>query len=209
MMRLTLSTKVRSYLKCFSTSIVANVLMQFGRSAVRNFRLAEIRSRNPTLQLEIPCSLIFDNIHAFHIGENVSIGAFSEIVVLENSPFSPVNGALEIGDRVVIGKGANIRAAGGRIAIGEGALLAQDVSLIAANHLAESSGFYRDQPWDSNRVGVEVNRNVWIGAGVIVLPGVVIGENSVIAAGSVVTKNVPKNQLWGGVPARCINEQYP
>ena len=55
-------------------------------------------------------------------------------------------------------------------------------------------------------MGVVVKRNVWIGAGVIVLPGVTIGENSVIAAGSVVTTNVPSNQLWAGAPARFIKE---
>jgi acetyltransferase-like isoleucine patch superfamily enzyme len=152
----------------------------------------------------MPTKIRFDKPDALRLGKNITIGAFSEIIVLESTSFSPIKGALEIGDRVVIGKGANIRAAGGPIVIGEGALLAQDVSLIAANHLLSTSGLYRDQPWDSSRVGVIVGRNVWIGAGVIVLPGVDIGDNSVIGAGSVVTKNIPSNQIWAGVPARCI-----
>jgi len=46
--------------------------------------------------------------------------------------------------------------------------------------------------------------NVWIGAGCIVLPGARIGDNAVIAAGSVVRGEVPAGELWGGVPAKYI-----
>ncbi|WP_421879112.1 DapH/DapD/GlmU-related protein [Marinoscillum sp.] len=51
---------------------------------------------------------------------------------------------------------------------------------------------------------VLIKRNAWIGAGATILPGVTIGENSVIAAGAVVTKDVPDNVLVGGVPAKLI-----
>lgn len=193
--------KVQRYL---TSSIAVNMLGLVARSVLGYYRLAKLRSRHPTLVFEMPIKIKFDRLDALRLGENISIGAFSEIVVYESTSFSPIKGALEIGDKVIIGSGANIRAAGGSIVIGECALLAQDVSLIAANHVLNTTGLYRDQPWDSNRVGVVVGRNVWIGAGVKVLPGVVIGENSVIGAGSVVTKNVPSNQLWAGVPARYI-----
>ena len=53
---------------------------------------------------------------------------------------------------------------------------------------------------------IEVKDGVWIGTGVIILQGVTIGENSVIAAGAVVTKDVPKNSIYGGVPAREIRK---
>ena len=49
-----------------------------------------------------------------------------------------------------------------------------------------------------------IEDNVFIGAATIVLKGVTIGENSVIGAGSVVTKSIPKNEVWGGSPARFI-----
>lgn len=48
---------------------------------------------------------------------------------------------------------------------------------------------------------------VWIGAGVIILRGVVIGANSIVGAGAVVTKNIPPNEIWGGVPARFIKKR--
>jgi acetyltransferase-like isoleucine patch superfamily enzyme len=51
---------------------------------------------------------------------------------------------------------------------------------------------------------VVIKQNAWIGAGVTILPGVTIGENSVVAAGAVVTKDVPANTVVGGVPARVV-----
>jgi acetyltransferase-like isoleucine patch superfamily enzyme len=51
---------------------------------------------------------------------------------------------------------------------------------------------------------VHIKKNAWIGANATILPGVTIGENSVVAAGAVVSKNVPDNAVVGGVPARII-----
>ncbi|MDB5112014.1 MAG: acetyltransferase, partial [Mucilaginibacter sp.] len=51
---------------------------------------------------------------------------------------------------------------------------------------------------------IVVKRNAWIGAAATILPGVTIGENSVVAAGAVVTKDVPANTIVAGVPARAI-----
>ena len=51
---------------------------------------------------------------------------------------------------------------------------------------------------------IHIGRHVWIGANATVLPGVTIGEGAIVAAGAVVTKDVPKNTMVGGVPARVI-----
>ncbi len=81
--------------------------------------------------------------------------------------------------------------------------------------IAPNCGFYTaGHPLDSERrnLGLEyaypitVGNNVWFGAGVHVMPGVTIGDNSVIAAGSVVTKDIPDNVLAGGVPCKVIRE---
>ena len=49
-----------------------------------------------------------------------------------------------------------------------------------------------------------IKKNAWIGAGAIILHGVTVGENSVVAAGSVVTKDVPDNTVVAGIPAKII-----
>lgn len=51
---------------------------------------------------------------------------------------------------------------------------------------------------------IVIRRNAWIGAGVIILPGVIVGENSIVGAGAVVTKDVPDNAVVAGVPAKFI-----
>lgn len=49
-----------------------------------------------------------------------------------------------------------------------------------------------------------IKKNAWIGAAATILPGVTIGENSVIAAGAVVSKDIPDNVVAGGIPAKII-----
>jgi acetyltransferase-like isoleucine patch superfamily enzyme len=53
---------------------------------------------------------------------------------------------------------------------------------------------------------VHIKKNAWIGAGATILPGVTIGENAIVAAGAVVSKDVPDNAIVGGVPAKIIKE---
>ena len=56
---------------------------------------------------------------------------------------------------------------------------------------------------------IVIGRNVWIGAGVTVVPGITIGNNAVVGAGSVVTKNVPANTVVAGIPAKRIKTIEP
>ena len=53
---------------------------------------------------------------------------------------------------------------------------------------------------------VVIKRGAWIAVNSVILPGVTIGENSIVAAGSVVTKDVPSNVMAGGIPAKIIKE---
>jgi acetyltransferase-like isoleucine patch superfamily enzyme len=159
--------------------------------------------------MSFPVALQYDDRHAISIGRDVTVGAFSEIVVFAKSPYSSVPGSLTIGDRVIIGSHVNIRAAGGSITIGNNTLIAQNVSLIASNHVISHQQPYRDLPWDTAKVGVEIGENVWLGAGVTVLPGCRIGDNAVVGAGSVVTKSIPANEVWVGAPARKLRDVEP
>jgi maltose O-acetyltransferase len=68
----------------------------------------------------------------------------------------------------------------------------------------ESNSIYR-----SEIVPVKIGDNVWIGHDVTIMKGVTIGENSIIATGSIVTKDVPHNSIAAGNPAKVIGEINP
>ena len=109
---------------------------------------------------------------------------------------------LELGDNVYIGEHANIRAAGGSIKIGRDVLIANNVTIVSSNHgirLGEPVAFQ-----DFRRGDVVIEDDVWLGANVVVLPGVVIRRGAVIAAGAVVRGEVPCDTIYGGIPAREI-----
>jgi acetyltransferase-like isoleucine patch superfamily enzyme len=78
-------------------------------------------------------------------------------------------------------------------------LIAPKVSIITENHPVNP----KERKILDLR-SVKISRNVWIGASATILPGITIGENSVIAAGSVVTKDVPANTVVAGIPAKII-----
>jgi maltose O-acetyltransferase len=109
-------------------------------------------------------------------------------------------GLLEIGDQVLINYGCSIGATE-LVRIGSRANIGTHVMLIdnAFHHLDPER---RDEAPPSAPVILE--ENVWLAARVIVLPGVTVGENSVIGAGSVVTHDVPANVLAAGCPAKVI-----
>lgn len=56
---------------------------------------------------------------------------------------------------------------------------------------------------------INIGHHCWIGTGAIILQGVSVGDGAVIAAGAVVTKDVPSNEVWGGVPAKFIRKRNP
>ncbi|HEY6978405.1 MAG TPA: sugar O-acetyltransferase [Chitinophagaceae bacterium] len=89
----------------------------------------------------------------------------------------------------------------GGITIKDNVLIAPKVSLLSEGHPVSPEGRQSLVPGH-----IHIKKNAWIGAGATVLPGVTIGENSVVAAGAVVTKDVPANTIVGGVPAKVIKE---
>jgi acetyltransferase-like isoleucine patch superfamily enzyme len=170
-----------------------------------------IRARNPTLRCHP--STIWDypyrEIEAIVIGRGVHVFAFAEILVYPRSKHTSVRGGLVLGNGVIIATGVNIRAAGGMIRVGDGSAIGQHSVVVAANHRAILGTPYFHTPWDETRTGVTLGANVWVGANCVLLPGTTIGDNSLIAAGSVVNKDVPANEIWGGVPARRLKEVPP
>ena len=112
-------------------------------------------------------------------------------------PVTVVRGnSVKIGKNVVIMNNALFMAAGG-ITIDDDVLVAANVQLISNNHDLYDHPVLTCKP-------VHLKRNCWIGAGATILPGVTVGENAVVGAGSVVTKDVEDNTVVGGIPAKLL-----
>lgn len=105
---------------------------------------------------------------------------------------------IKVGKNVFINSGCCFQDQGGVI-ISDGVLIGQQVVLATLNHDIVPS-----KRKDMFPRPVKIGKNVWIGAHATILSGVEIGENSIIAAGAVVTKSVPDNVVVAGVPAKII-----
>lgn len=91
----------------------------------------------------------------------------------------------------------------GDIHIGERTMIGPNVTIATANH--PISPELREKAMQYNKE-VRIGKNVWIGAGAVIVPGVTVGDNSVIGAGSVVVKDIPANVVAVGNPCRPIRE---
>lgn len=89
----------------------------------------------------------------------------------------------------------------GHIYIGDRVMIGPNVTIATANHPFDPA--QRAQGLQYNR-DVHIGDNAWLGAGVIIVPGVTVGKNAVIGAGAVVTKDIPDNMFAAGNPARVI-----
>ncbi|MBQ7922064.1 MAG: CatB-related O-acetyltransferase [Clostridia bacterium] len=128
-----------------------------------------------------------------HCGKNVNIE--------KGASFSA---KASLGDYSGIGVNARIN---GDCTIGDYVMMGTDVVVITRNHCYERTdipmmhqGFAEERP-------VVIGNDVWIGDRVIILPGVHIGDGSIIAAGAVVTRDVPPYAIVGGVPAKVIKNR--
>jgi acetyltransferase-like isoleucine patch superfamily enzyme len=138
------------------------------------------------------------------LGRNVAIGAFTVLSVEPDLHAAKDDFAsLEIGDFTYIGEANNLRAAGG-IRIGAKCLISQGVSIISSNHSFDLGTPITDQPSRTDKKGVAIQDDVWIGTNSTILPGVVIGMGAVVAAGSIVSRSVPPYAIVAGVPAKIV-----
>lgn len=108
---------------------------------------------------------------------------------------------VRIGRGVVVMPGCLMMSAGG-ITIDDGAMIAANVQLISNNHDLYERHVITCKP-------VHIGRNAWIGAGATILPGVTVGDNAVVGAASVVTRDVAPDTIVAGNPARFIRRIEP
>jgi acetyltransferase-like isoleucine patch superfamily enzyme len=107
---------------------------------------------------------------------------------------------ITVGKNVFFNTGCSFQDRGG-ISIGNGTMIGMNVTIATLNH---------GLPLETRNVTypspVIIGDNVWIGSNATILPGVTIGDNSVVAAGAVVTKDVPVNTVVAGVPAKELKK---
>lgn len=107
---------------------------------------------------------------------------------------------IRLGKNVFINSGCRFQDQGG-IIIGDGVLIGHNVVLATLNH-----DINPQKRSDMFPASIRIGNNVWIGAQATVLPGVTIGDGAIVAAGAVVSKDVPANVIVGGVPANIIKK---
>lgn len=110
---------------------------------------------------------------------------------------------IRIGSKTWVGIGAVLSSGQGGLTIGDNVLIGPNAVLVTGNHdYSDIARSATEQAYTGSPI--VVSDNVWIGAGATILGGVRIGERAVVAAGAVVTKDVPPYTVVGGVPARAM-----
>lgn len=135
-------------------------------------------------------------------GGSLTLG--NNVVIKHGCVIRTCTGNLAFGDNVVINYGCIIHGLGG-IVIGSNTLLSPNVQIYSQNHGIAKDKLIRDQKQAGK--GIKIFRDVWIGAGAIVLDGVTIGTGAIVGAGSVVTKDILAYEIWAGNPAKKIGER--
>lgn len=123
-----------------------------------------------------------------------------------------LGGNIFVGDNVLINQNCTFLDLD-KIEIGDRVLIAPDVKIYTATHSIQSKERFYDTGGGELQIynlskPVKIGADVWIGGGSIILPGVTIGNQSIIGAGSVVTKDVPDHVIVAGNPAKIIRKLF-
>lgn len=152
------------------------------------FRISEIVFK---INHTMPNTEEYNNLLKELFGENIG----------ENSTvMAPIAGAafdrVKIGDNVFINSNSLLMARGG-ITIEDDVMIAANVQLLSNNHDEYDRQVLTCKP-------IHIKKGAWIGAGASILPGVTIGENAIVGAGAIVTKDVGDCEVAVGIPARVV-----
>jgi acetyltransferase-like isoleucine patch superfamily enzyme len=136
--------------------------------------------------------------------KNLSIG--DDVIVKEGARICPANAKaqISIGNRTTVGYHTFIFASE-RITIGDDCLIAPFVYIVDSNHQIARDCRINEQP--NETAPITIGSDVWIASNVTILKGVTVGDGAVIAANSVVNKDVPPYEIHGGSPAKKIGER--
>lgn len=152
---------------------------------------------------------VFKLLHYYHYTHVAEAPKLTRGVDVRLAPNVSLANAerITIGDRTRIGARCHLWAGetSGEIRIGSDTNFAPLCFVTASNYGIEAGTQFLDQA--KHDASVTIGDGVWLGAAVIVLPGVTIGDGSVVAAGAVVTKDIPPGVVAGGVPARVLRSR--
>jgi acetyltransferase-like isoleucine patch superfamily enzyme len=170
-------------------------------------------------KVKIRCHRKINFLGSATIEDNCKIDALSKKGITIGSNFSlGRNGIIEctgvireLGEELVIGENVGIAANAfisvrGKVEIGNNTICGPNLSIHAENHN------YKDvnipiRLQGATRKGIKIGEDCWIGTNVTILDGVTIGDKSIIAAGAVITKDIPDLVIAGGIPAQIIKER--
>lgn len=153
------------------------------------------------------------------LGDNVEINALSKegvkigngVSILNNTIIECTGVIRNLGEGLVIGNNVGISQNSfiqvrGKVIIEDNVIFGPGISIFSENHNSEDPNKPISQQGET-RIGVTIKQNSWIGANATILDGVTIGKNSIVAAGSVVTKSFPDYSVIAGVPAKLIKKR--
>ena len=184
--------------------LVKKIYKSINRWYISRFISPQFDSLGSIPEVAHPRSLVI-------FGRNIHLGKYAQIICAGDNcvrftcwPGKQGSAEIVIGDYCLIAPGVRISAAKS-IRIGDNCMLAANVIISDSDW----HGIYnRVRPFRCTKP-VTIENNVWLGERVIINKGVTIGENSVIGAGAIVTKDIPANSVAAGNPARVIKTINP
>ena len=156
--------------------------------------------------LSMPESTIIEPLAVIYVGERGKLSLGEMNTIYPSATIRIDQGWMETGMEVSFGSGCHIYEPRAGLTIGDHCMIGGGVLICGVNHGHAAKNIpMRRQTAESEPI--VIGQNVWIGMGAIILPGVTIGEDAIVAAGAVVTSSVPCGALVRGVPARFIRHR--
>lgn len=153
----------------------------------------------PATDSNFPCSKLVRKWRS-SVGKYLFDSCGKNVNIEKNADFGMGRGIV-IGNNSGLGINCKVR---GPLNIGDNVMMGPDVMIFTSNHVMSRVDVPMNQQGNTGREKVIIGNDVWVGARVIILPGVVIGNGAVLGAGTVVAKNVPKYAVVVGNPAKII-----